>query len=353
MRKLDVADRQRLVLMLSDVPELAAEQTRRDLLVLAGLDELAGNIDVSGDPSEAVSRIVHHLTRYGRVPSGPHALGLFLNLVKGFVGEEQQDLLAGMLSGYDLMTPVARAPGIGTWRGTTTALTERVVHTNTSRPVAFLSAAVAVAHCVAYVRVTTDTGSWSGTGFLVGPDLLLTSNHVLPRADLALRTTFRFNYQDDADGRPAQPEDYVGAPGGLFHTSRHLDYTLVQLDGRAGERWTYLPLDVETVAVGDRVTTIQHPGGQPKRIALRDNVVEYVGDGVVQYVTSTSPGSSGAPVLTDEWRVCAVHRAGGTTVEPATGRTFFRNEGIAVTAILRDLPTAVRAALPVGGVLPG
>jgi V8-like Glu-specific endopeptidase len=320
--------------------------------VLAGLDALAPRIDVSGSPPEAVTRIVHHLTAYGHVPTGPHALGRFLNLVGGFVGEEEQAVLADVLTRYDLMTPVARAPGIDTWRGATTDLTENVSRGNTSHPVAFLSAAVAVARCVAYVGVTSGAQSWSGTGFLVGPDLLLTNNHVLPRADLALRTVFRFNFQDDADGRPERHDDYTGAPGGVFHTSKDMDYTLVQLTGRPGHRWGYLPLGAETPAVGDRVNTVQHPGGQPKQIAMRDNVVEYVGGGVVQYVTSTLPGSSGAPVLTDEWRVCAVHHASGSVREPTTSRTFFRNEGVMVSAILRDLPGTVRSVLPVGGVAP-
>lgn len=352
MTELDGADRQRLVQVLCGVSELAAEQSRRDLLVLAGLDELAPNIDVSGSPSEAVTRIVHHLTGYGHVPAGPHALGLFLNLLNGFVGEEQQSALTDVLTRYELMTPVVRAPAIGTWRGTTADLTGKIIRTNAPHPVAFLSSAVAAARCVAHVDVATASRSWSGTGFLVGPDLLITNNHVLPRADLALHATFRFNFQDDADGRPERHVDHASAPGGLFHTSKDLDYTLVQLAGRPGDRWTYLPLTAETVAVGDRVNIVQHPGGQPKRIAMRDNFVEYVGSGVVQYVTSTLPGSSGAPVLTDEWRVCAVHHAAGPVTEPATSRRFFRNEGVMVSAILRDLPTAVRAALPVGGVAP-
>ncbi|MBB4909614.1 trypsin-like peptidase domain-containing protein [Actinophytocola algeriensis] len=341
MPEVDVEDRQRLVRLLSDVPGLATEESRRDLLVLAGLDELAANIDVSGPPPEAVARIVHHLAGYGHASSGPHALGLFCNLVKGFVGAERQAVLADLLTGYDLMTPVAAAPGVGTWRGTTTDLTETVIRSNAVHPIAFLSTAVAVARCVAFLEVTAGGVPWSGTGFLVGPDLLLTTNRVLPRADLALTTVFRFNFQHDADGRPEQHDDHTAAPGGLFHTSKHLDYTLVRLTGRPGDRWGYLPLTAETPAAGDRVTVIHHPGGGPKRIALRDNVVEYVGGGVVQYVTPTLPGSSGAPVLTDEWRVCAVHHAAG----PAPQRTFLRNEGVLVAAILRDLPTSAMTAL--------
>ena len=349
MTELDADDRQRLVRALSGVPALATEQSRHDLLVLAGL-ERAPAIDVSGETSEAVTRIVHDLTRYGRVPAGPHRLGLFLNLVKGFADEARQAVLDGVLTGYDLMTPVAGAPGIGTWHGTTADLTQVFLRANTLCSSGFLSTVVAVARCVAHVGVTTAARSWSGTGFLVGPNLLLTAGHVLPRADLALTTTFRFNHQHDADGRPERPDDYRGAPGGLFHTSKHLDYTLVQLAGRPGDRWTYLPLAAETPAAGDRVSIAGHPAGQPKQVAIRDNVVEYVGRDVVQYVTPAPPGASGAPVLTDELRVCAVHHAASPVTEPATARTFFRNEATAVSAILRDLPTSVRSVLPVGGV---
>ena len=351
MTELDTDDRQRLVRALSGVPALATEQSRHDLLVLAGL-ERAPAIDVSGEKAEAVTRIVHDLTRFGRVPAGPHRLGLFLNLVKGFAGAERAAVLDSVLTAYDLMTPVATTPGIGTWHGTTTDLAQVFLRVHTFCPTGLLFTAAAVARCVVHVDVTTPARSWTGTGFLVGPDLLLTANHVLPRADLALTTTFRLNYQNDPDGRPERPDDYRGAPGGLFHTSKDLDYTLVQLAGRPGDRWGYLPLGAETPTAGDRVSTVHHPAGQPKQIGWRDNVVEYVGGGVVQYVTSTVPGSSGAPVLTDEWRVCAVHHAADPVTGPDPARTFFRNEATLTSAILRDLPTSARSVLPVGGVAP-
>jgi Trypsin-like peptidase domain len=117
---------------------------------------------------------------------------------------------------------------------------------------------------------------------------------------------------------------------------------MVQLSGYPGDDWGFLPLGAALVAVGDRVNIIQHPGGQPKQIAMRDNLVQYVGGGIVQYVTSTLPGSSGSPVLTDSWQVCALHHAGGTLPEPTTSRLFFRNEGIMVADILLDLPKPLR-----------
>ncbi len=330
MTGLDVADRQRVVSALAAMPALGTEQSRRHLLALAGTPA----VDVSGSPADAAGRIVHYLTEYGRVPGGAHALGLFLNVVKGFALAEHQDLLAEVLSRYDLMTPVARVPAIGAWRGTGTDLSGVVVGALAARPVAALAGAVAVARCVAYVRVSTGAESWSGTGFLVGPDLLLTAAHVLPSADLVPHSAFWFEEAADRTGRA----------GGLFHTNAELDYTVVQLDGRPAGRW--LPLTAETVAVGDRVGVVHHPAGRPERISLGDNVVEYAGGSVVQYVTPVSASSSGAPVLTDEWRVCAVHHASEAVTEAGTSRMFFLGEGITTAAVLRDLPAPVRAALP-------
>lgn len=320
MTELDAVDRQRLVSLLGAMPALASERSRAHLLALAGTPV----VDVSGPPAEAAGRIVHYLTEYGRVPGTPHALGVFLNVVKGFAAD--QDFLADLLTRYDLATPVALVPAIGAWHG---AGADHVDGHHTW-PVGFLNTAVDVAACVASVHIATGRISWSGTGFLVGPDVLLTAGHVLPSPDLVPHSMFRFGDQA-----------YTCRTDGLFHTNAELDYTLVQLGGRARDRW--LPLTAETVAVGDRVSVVHHPGGLPTRISLGDNVVEYAGGSVTQYSTTSSAVSSGAPVLTDEWRVCAVHHASEAV---AAARLVFRNEGITTTAILRDLPAKVRGALP-------
>ncbi|MER3477440.1 MAG: hypothetical protein C4287_14275, partial [Leptolyngbya sp. ERB_1_2] len=58
------------------------------------------------------------------------------------------------------------------------------------------------------------------------------------------------------------------------------------------------------------VTVIQHPGGQPKQIAIRENKVLKIGDdqdalqdNFLWYASDTAPGSSGSPVLNDNWQV--------------------------------------------------
>jgi V8-like Glu-specific endopeptidase len=78
------------------------------------------------------------------------------------------------------------------------------------------------------------------------------------------------------------------------------------------------------------VNIIQHPAGQSKVIALYHNVVAYVDDRRVQYLTDTLPGSSGSPVFDSQWRVVALHHSGGWLTEPGSKKAFFRNEGIHV-----------------------
>jgi V8-like Glu-specific endopeptidase len=106
-----------------------------------------------------------------------------------------------------------------------------------------------------------------------------------------------------------------------------------------------LPLDRNVPHQEQRVSIIQHPGGQPKQIAMQGNRVLYSDERILQYLTATNPGSSGSPVLNDSWEVCALHHAGGRMTEPATGRIVYRNEGILVSAILDHLPAHVRGRI--------
>ncbi|NEP89029.1 MAG: trypsin-like peptidase domain-containing protein [Okeania sp. SIO2C2] len=185
----------------------------------------------------------------------------------------------------------------------------------------------------------------SGTGFLVTPNLVLTNNHVLPNSELVKNTLFRFNYEEDFQGKAQQVSEYQGKIGGIFHTNEALDYTLVEISGQPGKECGYLPLASRDVRVDQRVNIIQHPAGQPKQISLQNNFVQYVDKNIVQYITSTMPGSSGSPVFNNNWEVVALHHAGGNIPEPATGKKYYRNEGIWIGSILRDLPEELKKLL--------
>jgi len=346
MVKLTVEERQRLVTLLASVPLLSTESGRAEMLALAGLGDLVPHIDLAGAPLVAVSRVVSHLSAYGRFSRDQEALGVFLNLVATLTGKEQQVFIAGLLLTHRMMVPVSPAPTVVSWKGTDSpgSVEEKIITSNTLRPVHFLERALDAARAVCHIEVREGATGWTGTGFLVSDDLLLTNEHVLPRKDLLADARFLFNYEDDPAGRP-RPVETVRASGRVFLSDRELDFALVELAGRPGERWGGLELADAPPRVGERVNIIQHPAGQPKQIAMQSNFVQYVDDSIVQYVTATLPGSSGSPVLTDEWQVCAVHHAGGNLREPATGSRYFRNEGFRISRILDRLPADLRSHL--------
>ena len=68
---------------------------------------------------------------------------------------------------------------------------------------------------------------------------------------------------------------------------------------------------------------------------MQNNFVAYADANVVQYTTSTLPGSSGSPVLDDEYKVVAIDHSGGMLVEAGTKQPYLRNAGTSAIAVLR------------------
>jgi V8-like Glu-specific endopeptidase len=212
---------------------------------------------------------------------------------------------------------------------------EKILGTiSTLMPVGFLETGILRSRAVARV-VREDQGM--GSGFLIEPNLLVTCNHVLPDAQRAAGAIAQFNYQKAWDGTDAPAEEYRLMPEAFFLTSKTDDWTVVQVGAEAPARWGTLPMTQRQVKPKERVFIVQHPGGGPKQIGLGENLVVYAGQGRIQYLTDTMPGSSGSPVFSEHWEVVGVHHSGGWITEPGTGRKFYRNEGIASNCILSIL----------------
>jgi endonuclease G len=156
------------------------------------------------------------------------------------------------------------------------------------------------------------------------------------------------------------------APKRCFTTSdqEKLDYTVVALeplDGKTpGDVFGSIALDGATgkVLVGNPVNIVQHPGGEPRQVAFRNNLLMKVEDErFLIYETDTEGGSSGSPVFNDHWELVALHKGAESArdsrgreidvhglqvvdgVTPDGDRVWVANRGIRVSAIIADLRT--------------
>lgn len=200
--------------------------------------------------------------------------------------------------------------------------------------VSFLAIGMQRVGPVALIRLRTGQRIVYGTGFLIEGNLLVTNAHVLGSEGAAKSASVVFNHQSEIDGSLAGVEEFDLNPDEGFYSVLSDDLTLVRVAGDPNSRWGSIPVAPAEITTDDRVNIIQHPGGQLKQMSLFHNVVTYVGNRRVQYLTDTLPGSSGSPVFDGDWRLVAVHHSGGLLTEPGTGRIFYRNEGIHVQALI-------------------
>jgi len=208
---------------------------------------------------------------------------------------------------------------------------EKVVGLNNLLSIGWVGRALELAAAVC--RVNTPAGP--GSGFLIATDLLLTNHHVLPDAAAAAVAVAEFNYQISWSGEP-EPVRRFTCDASFFHNDEALDYAIVRVNGAPGDIFGFVNLARRAEpAVNDFVSVIQHPQGGPKKIAFTDNKVSAVFGDVVQYSTDTEPGSSGSPVFSQDWEIVGLHHRGGGLAGP-DGKKYFTNEGILISAVVRD-----------------
>ncbi|QOL50374.1 N-acetylmuramoyl-L-alanine amidase [Massilia litorea] len=198
-------------------------------------------------------------------------------------------------------------------------------------------------------------GRWSGTGFLVAPNILLTNHHVLNSPEVAEAAEVAFDYelsaQALASGRKTEPAPgrrYRLRPDRLFVTSPikdGLDYSFVGIEDVQLADGALIRMERVAFAIQpeERAFIIHHPSGRPKRVSLDDtDIVTARPDGaVLHYTSDTEPGSSGAPVFDRSGRLIALHHASQPNrdgIQDSDGlRPEYVNEGIKLAAIALDL----------------
>lgn len=200
-------------------------------------------------------------------------------------------------------------------------------------------------------------GRWSGTGFLVGPNLFLTNHHVLNSASVARSAKVEFNYAISPENlllgnaaRPRATQAFTLDPGRLFVTSPAkdgLDYTFVWIENAAHTAFGSIPMERSsfTVDEGSQAFVIHHPDGRPKEVSLDDTDIIGIKTRIIHYTSDTMRGSSGAPVFDHRGRLIALHHASrDERVQLPDGSwTEVVNEGIKIAAIALDLENKMRS----------
>lgn len=214
----------------------------------------------------------------------------------------------------------------------------------------------------AVCQIVTD-GAPAGTGFLIGPQAVLTNWHVLENlgdGDLgSVECLFDYVVRPDgsrsfgpssrlaAAGRPAgapySPAETTPTPDVPPPAPGELDYAMLQLAAAVGDQevepgrkrgWIVLPAVAQAADPGSAVLILQHPDRAPMKLAIDQEAVIGPGGGGLRlrYTTNTEPGSSGSPCFDMDWRLIALHHYG----DPSWGRPCY-NQGIPAALVRADI----------------
>ena len=225
---------------------------------------------------------------------------------------------------------------------------ERIIGDNNLFQVNYLSRGRSAARSVGRISVVNSYGipRGYGSGFLVAPGLLLTNHHVLKDRSLIENSYLLMDYEYDEENGLCQTERFEFTDD-IFVTNANLDFTFVSVAsksrlGKSLQEYGHLRLIKETgkAIKHEPMSVIQHANGLPKQIAMRDSVVLGRKSDFIYYTTDTNSGSSGSPVLNDQWFPVGLHhRAVPDFNRP---NSFVCNRGIRISSIINYLESVGR-----------
>jgi endonuclease G len=333
-------------------------------------------LDLSGAPADTLFRLLAELNGVERLTDGSVPFAIFLGNAEASpaASKDQEHAIQRALQGVSARMAGVRAPPLA---ATTPSRLERAKDDLRSDmlPFSFLATGARMGRSVARIQVpcfmdgkpvTLADGTPKrdvGTGWLLSADLIITNHHVInvrdddriaSASDLelqALGAVAQFDYESP-DAKPVEVR--IKAIEAFAPLDGPLDYAILRLASPQPDR-PPLRLRRAAMALPDDVddypslNIIQHPQGGPKMVAFRNNKIYRATDTDILYFTDTQRGSSGSPVLDDDWQVAALHKK-WTFVPDVTfqGKTAgWVNVGTQIAAILADLASkpALRAEI--------
>ena len=236
--------------------------------------------------------------------------------------------------------------------------------------------------CFILTQERDANGKWKdkdelGSGFLVGPHLVMTNYHVIKSLlsqdgtplQHGPKLACRFDYHHDQ--RAIVPKKTYRAqtkePGWLVHAQEslpmgvaetkenlaaHLDYAIIRLQGRPGDQRGFYGFDEmpRVPLPNDPIEVWQFPQGQPisamsgsclpapSRLGFNDPSLAPR----IYHDVNTLPGSSGSLILGDDKTPVALHDAGFKSTSTGDER---RNRGIPLRFVLDDAKSFVTEEL--------
>lgn len=200
----------------------------------------------------------------------------------------------------------------------------------------------------------------SGTGWLISSNFLITNYHVIENRDeyndenildedlqkqvINSKVHFFFD-QEGLEGKLVDVSELI-----VFDKDPTKDFAVLKLSGSPKDI-SFLPVSNKKVILPEpnqtvqgrvikplAVNIIQHPGGGPKRVTLRNNLVYSAEYPLLHYYTDTLGGSSGSPVFDDSWQVIGLHRAAVFKQTEFNGKKLgYINQGVQIHSILAYL----------------
>lgn len=208
---------------------------------------------------------------------------------------------------------------------------------------------------VCLVEVATSPPT-KGTGFLIGPQTVLTNWHVMhslidvstgeQKPDSAAKICCRFDKLAEGMGQPYRAADkwlvdfspmalgntengaYLDMTAGSKHT---LDFCAIRLAGAPGRVRGFYDLSAPGQLDSERQITfvVQHPSAWPTQVGVADRTVADVKAGYLRHYAPTGGGSSGGLCLDHQMKPIGLHQA----VVTGGAKEFLYNLAVGVQAI--------------------
>jgi hypothetical protein len=344
------------ILELRDAALAAGLHLNRAVL-LGGIHPLwAGNLPSAPSPVSQLQLDLQMLNAEERLSDGTVPLVLWLkNAAASSLSAQPLAVFRRALE--EISARIAGLPPLPDQAALLEMKEEVIIHQNDMVDFAFLERGAVAGRSVAKLTVPRHLDGqpdplgkeFLGTGWLIAPDILCTNHHVLCARDRGELPPDAVSLEKQAQSmRVVFGFDSPSVQGPTARVVRRLcsdpvlDYALLRIEPAPG-------LPPLRICAADLVATeqhkvpvniIQHPNGEPKKVACRNNLATRSEGTELRYFTDTDGGSSGSPVFNDAWEVVALHRGALTLAAVASFQgksTAYVNVGTKIHAILDHL----------------